>query len=124
MQQADFSLPPSSSIELLLADYEVAIEEKKRAYALSEVRAGADGPDADAKFAAAEAAADRAYEAAEDVADMILALPARSTRELAIKVRVLSARDPYHQVHHRPEDLTRFLQEVSSLALSIGARDA
>lgn len=122
MSQAPFSLPQFSPIELLLADYEVAIDEKKAAYAVSDTCCDAGGPDARANLATAEATADRAYEAVEDLADMILDLPAQSASELAIKARVLSARDPYHQVHYRPEDLTRFLQEVSGLALSLGTR--
>ncbi|WP_128956226.1 hypothetical protein [Bradyrhizobium zhanjiangense] len=82
MSQAAFSLPQFSPIELLSADYEVAIAEKISAYKKAD-RAPI------AAYDVAEAGCSAAYDAAEGVADMILALPAGSLKDLAIKARVL-----------------------------------
>lgn len=120
MSQAAFSLPQFSPFELLLADYEVATAEKDYAYELwhgAWAATGGGGAAVDA-VDAAEAACDAAYDAVEAVTDMILALPARSSSEVAIKARVLSARgaDPADLFYYRPQDLTRFVQEVRGLA--------
>lgn len=110
MSQATASLPqPCSSIEALFTNHQAALAEKRRVYALAE-QAG----DADAD--AAEAACDAACDAEESVADMILARHARSQIEFAIQARVLLARgaDPADLFYYRPEDLTRFIQEIAA----------
>ena len=111
MSQAAFSLPHFSPIELLSADYEVAITEKTTAYAIADKAAPA-------AYDVAEAGCSAAYDAAESVADMILAIPAGSLKDLAIKARVLLTHgaDPADLLHYRPDDLSRFVEEVRSLA--------
>jgi hypothetical protein len=121
MQQADFSLPHFSPIELLLPDYEVAVAEKTKTYDFREtlfatVGDALVGATFDAVEAICEAACEAAYEAAEAVADMILGLPARSPSDFAIKARVLLARgpDPANMCDYRPGDLSRFVQEIAA----------
>ncbi|MCK1618055.1 hypothetical protein IVA96_15660 [Bradyrhizobium sp. 159] len=101
----------TSTIDTLFADHQVALAEKRRVYALAE-RATDD------KVDAAEAACDVAHGAVENIADAILMAPAMSVADLAIKAQLLLARgaDPADLFHYRPEDLTRFVQEVRGLA--------
>lgn len=105
MQQA------ATTITRLIEDYQTADAEKKRVYALAEQAADCEGD-------ATEASCDAAYDAVEAVADVILATPARSSSHLAMKAQVLLARgtDPKDLFHYRPEDLTRFIQEVRGFA--------
>ncbi|WP_128940522.1 hypothetical protein [Bradyrhizobium zhanjiangense] len=105
MQQAELSLPR------LFENYQAADAEKRRVYAMAEQAADDD-------IGAAEVACYAAHDTAEAVADAILAWPARSPIEFAIKARVLLARgsDPVDLFHYRPEDLARFLREVCSFA--------
>lgn len=99
------------TITRLFEDYQTADAEKKRVYALAEEAADCEGE-------AAEASCDAAYDAVEAVADVILATPARSYSHLGMKAQVLLARgpDPKDLFHYRPEDLTRFVQEVRNIA--------
>jgi len=97
------------SLSRLFDDYQAAATEKRRVYAL------ADEAD-DADLDTAEAACDAAYDAVEGIADMILATPTGSAAEIAIKAQLLLARGAQDLLHYRPEDLTRFVQEVRSLA--------
>ena len=110
MQQADISLPrPTYAIEALFSKHQTADAEKRRVYAL------ADEAD-DADLHTAEAACDAAYDVVEGIADAILASPAGSAAEIAIKAQLLLARGAQDLLHYRPDDLTRFVQEVRSLA--------
>lgn len=112
MSQAAVTLSrPTSAIEALFARYQVADAEKRRVYALADDTADVD-------LDAAEAVCDAAHDAVESVADAILAAAAKSTTDLAIKAQVLLARgaDPADLFHYRPQDLTRFVQEVRGLA--------
>lgn len=65
-----------------------------------------------------EAACDAAYDAVEAIADAILATPAGSAADAAMKAAVLLARgdDPSDLFHYRPADLSRFVKEVRALA--------
>lgn len=112
MQQATIILPRlTSTIDMLFADHQVALAEKQRVYALAE-QAG------DADLDEAEAACDVAHRAVEDIADAVLTEPSRSLADLAIKAQLLQARaaNPAALFHYRPQDLTRLVQEVRSLA--------
>jgi hypothetical protein len=107
MQQA------ALTISQLFTDYQTADAEKRRIYALADQSddGGCDAADA----------CDAAYDAAEAVADAILATPAHSYTHLAIKARVLLARgtDLADLLYYRPNDLSRFIQEVRNIAGSL-----
>lgn len=100
MQQA--TLRPS----LLFETYQAADAAKRRVYALA---------DDDADVDVTEAACDAAYDIVESLADAILAAPAGSTADVAIKARVLLARGTEGLLHYRSDDLKRFVEEVSKL---------
>ncbi|MCK1758752.1 hypothetical protein IVA78_27170 [Bradyrhizobium sp. 137] len=98
-------------IELLWNEFQSAASEKQRVYALADQAAAGD-------LEAAEAACDAAYDAVEAIADAILATPFASKADVAIQAQVLLSRgaDPADLLHYRPQDLTRFVQEVRGLA--------
>lgn len=102
------SLTKPTPTELLWKQFQATASEKRRIYALADQTAGTD-PDA------AEAACDAAYEALEAVADTIMAAPIASKVDAAIQAQVLLARGAEGLLHYRPEDLTRFVQELASL---------
>lgn len=105
------SLRKLTPIEQLWKQYQVTASEKRRIYALADQNADTD-PNA------ADAACDAADDALEAVADAILATPLASKVDVAIKAQVLLSRgvDPADLLHYRPQDLTRFVREVGSLA--------
>lgn len=106
-----FSLPQFSPFELLLADYEVAVEEADRAHAIwNEART-------DAALHAAEAALDAATSAVDTVGDMILAIPGGSASDFALKAEVLfmpGDADFTEMFCFRPKDLPQFIQEIAT----------
>lgn len=101
------SLTRPTPIELLWKQFQTTVAEKRCIYALAEQAADGD---------ATEAACDAAYEALEAVADAILAAPLASKADAAIQAQVLLARGVEDLLYYRPQDLTRFVQELASLA--------
>lgn len=105
---------------MLRADYAVAVEEENRANALwNEAWAATRRADAaEAEFEAADAALYAASNALEAVVDMIVASPCGSVADLAFKAEVLfwPGANPADLFYRRPQDLTRFVHDVSSLA--------
>ena len=72
---------------------------------------------ADDDVDAAEVACDTVYDAVETLADAIFGMPARSVADLAIKAHLPLARGAVHDLlHYRPDDLSRFVQEVREIA--------
>lgn len=100
-------LAKPTPIELLWQQFQATAAEKQRIYALADQAANAE-------LDAAEAACDAAHDALEAVADAILTTPLASKTDVAIKAQVLLARgaDPADLLHYRPNDLSRFVQEI------------
>lgn len=100
-------LTKPTAIELLWKQFQATASEKLRIYAMADQTADTD-PDA------AEAACDAAHDALEAVADALLATPLASKADVAIKAQVLLARGaaPADLLHYRPQDLSRFVQEI------------
>ncbi|MCK1493474.1 hypothetical protein IVB14_24375 [Bradyrhizobium sp. 180] len=104
-------LAKPTPIALLWKQFQATTAEKQRIYALADQAANAE-------LDAAEAACEAAYDAVEAIADAILATPFASEVDLAIQAQVLMSRgaDLDDLLQYRPQDLTRFVREVGSLA--------